>query len=276
MVGYCISLLTLLLFMRQMLNTWKIIPRIDMLIKIQIGLLLISPIGLFISFGKFIKPIILLCLITIIMVISTSVLCAIKRQRSAYYFVVAFLMLCIGGIMMIMRSFNLIASNEISTNGLQFGSALEMLLLGLALADRFNNIRKEKEKAQKEALEAQNLLLENLKSQERLLKERVEERTIALSKSNSALIAANVELEEKRIQLEQLAVTDRLTGLYNRFMLDHVLETELYRCEYHASQFALVLLDIDHFKLVNDNYGHPVGDQVLIEFDILAKNAGLG
>lgn len=266
MVGYCISLLTLLLFMRQMLNTWKIIPRIDMLIKIQIGLLLISPIGLFISFGKFIKPIILLCLITIIMVISTSVLCAIKRQRSAYYFVVAFLMLCIGGIMMIMRSFNLIASNEISTNGLQFGSALEMLLLGLALADRFNNIRKEKEKAQKEALEAQNLLLENLKSQERLLKERVEERTIALSKSNSALIAANVELEEKRIQLEQLAVTDRLTGLYNRFMLDHVLETELYRCEYHASQFALVLLDIDHFKLVNDNYGHPVGDQVLIEF----------
>lgn len=266
MVGYCISLLTLLLFMRQMLNTWKIIPRIDMLIKIQIGLLLISPIGLIISFENFIKPIILLCLITIIMVISTSILCAFKKQRSAYYFVVAFLMLCIGGIMMIMRSFNLIASNEISTNGLQFGSALEMLLLGLALADRFNNIRKEKEKAQKEALEAQTLLLDHLKSQERLLKERVEERTVALSKSNAALVAANVELEEKKIQLEQLAVTDRLTGLYNRFMLDHVLETELFRCEYHSSQFTLVLLDIDHFKLVNDNYGHPVGDQVLIEF----------
>ena len=272
MVGYCISLLTLLLFMRQMLNTWKIIPKIDLAIKTQIGLLLISPIGLITSFQTFIKPVILVCLITIIIVISTSALCSIKRQRSAYFFVVAFLMLCVGGIMMIMRSFGLIASNVISTNGLQFGSALEMLLLGLALADRFNNIRKEKEKAQKEALEAQNLLLENLKSQERLLKERVEERTIALSKSNSALVAANVELEEKRLQLEQLAVTDRLTGLYNRFMLDHVLETELYRSQYHSSQFALVLLDIDHFKLVNDNYGHPVGDQVLIEFARLLTN----
>lgn len=272
MVGYCVSLLTLLLFMRQMLNTRKIIPKIDVIIKTQIGLLLISPIGLIISFRVFIKPIILVCLITIIMVISTSILCAVKRQRSAYFFVVAFLMLCIGGIMMIMRSFSFIATNVISTNGLQVGSALEMLLLGLALADRFNNIRKEKEKAQKEALDAQNLLLENLKSQERLLKERVEERTLALSESNTALVAANVELEEKRLQLEQLAVTDRLTGLYNRFMLDHVLETELFRSQYHSSQFALVLLDIDHFKLVNDNYGHPVGDQVLIEFARLLTN----
>lgn len=149
MVGYCISLLTLLLFMRQMLNTWKIIPKIDLAIKTQIGLLLISPIGLITSFQTFIKPVILLCLITIIMVISTSALCSIKRQRSAYFFVVAFLMLCVGGIMMIMRSFGLIASNVISTNGLQFGSALEMLLLGLALADRLITSAKKRKRQKK-------------------------------------------------------------------------------------------------------------------------------
>lgn len=73
------------------------------------------------------------------------------------------------------------------------------------------------------------------------------------------------ELRSKNLELERLSVTDRLTGLFNRLRLDHVLEDELHRSQRYPSRFSLVLLDIDHFKSVNDTYGHAVGDQVLVE-----------
>jgi diguanylate cyclase (GGDEF)-like protein len=87
--------------------------------------------------------------------------------------------------------------------------------------------------------------------------------------SYSAIALANADtqskLVEKNLLLEQLSVTDRLTGLYNRLKLDQVLEEELNRSGRSTKSFALVLLDVDHFKLVNDSFGHPVGDQVLVE-----------
>jgi diguanylate cyclase (GGDEF)-like protein len=74
-----------------------------------------------------------------------------------------------------------------------------------------------------------------------------------------------VELSEKNKELEKLSVTDRLTGLFNRLKLDQVLEDELQRSQYGTNAFSVILLDIDKFKSVNDTYGHPVGDQVLVE-----------
>jgi diguanylate cyclase (GGDEF)-like protein len=71
------------------------------------------------------------------------------------------------------------------------------------------------------------------------------------------------ELVEKNRELEVLSVTDRLTGLYNRRKLDEVLEEELVRCRRYAQQFAVILMDIDHFKRINDSHGHHVGDTVL-------------
>jgi diguanylate cyclase (GGDEF)-like protein len=71
------------------------------------------------------------------------------------------------------------------------------------------------------------------------------------------------ELVQKNRELEVLSVTDRLTGLFNRRKLDEVLDEELIRCRRYAVQFAVILMDIDHFKHVNDTHGHPVGDVVL-------------
>jgi len=68
--------------------------------------------------------------------------------------------------------------------------------------------------------------------------------------------------EEK---LKQLAVTDKLTGLYNRTKLDEVLREELARSKRYQKPFGLVLLDFDYFKEVNDTYGHQVGDETLKE-----------
>ncbi|MES2581253.1 MAG: GGDEF domain-containing protein [Pseudomonadota bacterium] len=81
------------------------------------------------------------------------------------------------------------------------------------------------------------------------------------------------ELRDKNKELERLSVTDRLTGLFNRLRLDHVLADELHRSQRYTSCFSLVLLDIDHFKSVNDTHGHAVGDAVLVE---VARRLGEG
>jgi diguanylate cyclase (GGDEF)-like protein len=72
------------------------------------------------------------------------------------------------------------------------------------------------------------------------------------------------ELEQKNVELEKLAVTDRLTGLYNRLKLDQVLDSECARSARFGQPFSLLLLDLDKFKLVNDMHGHQAGDQVLV------------
>lgn len=64
--------------------------------------------------------------------------------------------------------------------------------------------------------------------------------------------------------LERLSVTDNLTGLFNRQKLGEVFENEIQRARRFQHSFSVILLDIDHFKQVNDTHGHQAGDQILI------------
>ncbi|WP_181388386.1 transporter substrate-binding domain-containing protein [Vibrio albus] len=67
-------------------------------------------------------------------------------------------------------------------------------------------------------------------------------------------------------QLENLALTDRLTGIFNRHKLDEILTQQVELTNRYKSKFAVMILDIDHFKQVNDTFGHHVGDSTLTEF----------
>ncbi|MEO5342896.1 MAG: transporter substrate-binding domain-containing protein [Gammaproteobacteria bacterium SHHR-1] len=75
---------------------------------------------------------------------------------------------------------------------------------------------------------------------------------------------AQQELQQKNRQLQILAATDPLTQLANRLRLDAVLAEEYARRQRYPGTFSLIMLDIDHFKQVNDEHGHQLGDQVLI------------
>ena len=65
--------------------------------------------------------------------------------------------------------------------------------------------------------------------------------------------------------LEQESITDPLTGVYNRRYLDRRLEEEINRAKRYDLPLSILLIDIDHFKQVNDTYGHQVGDSLLID-----------
>ncbi|NCC41809.1 MAG: diguanylate cyclase, partial [Gammaproteobacteria bacterium] len=75
--------------------------------------------------------------------------------------------------------------------------------------------------------------------------------------ANRALQAANEELQ-------RLAITDTLTGVWNRRHFEQVVAAEIQRAGRYGESLSLLLFDIDHFKAINDNHGHLVGDQVLI------------
>ena len=74
---------------------------------------------------------------------------------------------------------------------------------------------------------------------------------------------ANAELEKALGRIEELAIRDELTGLYNRRYLMDALEREKMRADRTGRLFSIIMFDIDHFKRVNDTYGHMLGDVVL-------------
>lgn len=81
------------------------------------------------------------------------------------------------------------------------------------------------------------------------------------------------ELEQANTELELLSITDKLTQIYNRVKLDDAINYEIDYANRYKSNFSVILIDVDHFKQVNDSHGHNTGDAVLIFIaQILKKN----
>lgn len=77
------------------------------------------------------------------------------------------------------------------------------------------------------------------------------------------LRASNLELERLKIELERLVVVDPLTGVFNRRKFHETLGMSIAAAMRHQHLFALLMLDVDNFKQINDRFGHQVGDEVL-------------
>ncbi len=94
----------------------------------------------------------------------------------------------------------------------------------------------------------------------------LEQRMLGMQRENLDLIVKNRNLSE-------VSSRDTLTGLYNRGFVLEKIESEINRSLRHGSPMSLLMLDIDHFKRVNDTWGHPVGDEVLKAFGRLLRES---
>ena len=164
-----------------------------------------------------------------------GIYCVTQRVPSSRLFVVAWSLFLVGACVFALRNLGILPANFITLHGIQIGSALEMLLLSFALAARFNKLKRQKERAQAD-------MVMTLKKQETVLEQKVAARTKAL---------------------EHLANYDVLTGLLNRHGLARSAEGALERTRQHNHRLALLMLDLDRFKPINDDYGHEAGDFVL-------------
>ena len=249
--GASLALSGMLLFMRSMLQTTRLLPRVDRGLLALVVLYLVSPLIYAVALPQVSQVAIFVYLLTAFVMMGVGLACALKRQRSAYFFLAAFGLLILGGATTTLRALGILPTNAFTEDGLQIGSSLEMLLLAFALADRINVMRQEKLQAQARLLQTQEQLVETLQRSERELEQRVVQRTEELQVLNS--------------RLETLSLTDALTGIANRRHFDEVLAKEWKRAQRMGEPLALAVVDVDWFKAYNDHYGHLAGDSCLQE-----------
>lgn len=154
-------------------------------------------------------------LISVLSVLSTSLIIARKGFRPAYFYLIAWLLLLVSFSILILRNLSIIPYNNFTTYVIYLGSGIEVALLSIALADKINSLRKEKEQSQAEALKAS---LENeklVRDQNVMLERKVAERTVELQSSNTNLSTALQDLKDTQIQLveaEKMASLGQLTA----------------------------------------------------------------
>ena len=117
-----------------------------------------------------------------------------------------------------------------------------------------------------------NAMASELQTQTAALEERVAARTDEVERKNEELADVNQKLAAVVQELERLALTDELTGLLNRRAFRERLGLESRRSARTGQAFGLLALDLDHFKRVNDTWGHPTGDRVLSELASLLEH----
>lgn len=195
-----------------------------------------------------------------------------KGDPDARYFCLAWTATFIGVTMLGAVKFGMITANFWTNNAGQIGVVCLVSLLSFALANRFNREKELRISAQNSSLDSEVLARQ---SQEQLLQakiyandqleRKVEERTKSMQK-------ALLELENANSRLELASTTDALTTLFNRGHFETRLDIEFKRAARHNRELSAIICDIDHFKNVNDTYGHKVGDDCLRSVALTFKN----
>ncbi|MAL96987.1 MAG: hypothetical protein CL583_00910 [Alteromonadaceae bacterium] len=208
--------------------------------------------------GAFVLPYRLMMLVTIVLAICailTAFSAGIIRWRDGFhaarYLNVAWSCMLVAGLLLALNKLGFLPRNSFTENVVQIGAGFQTLLLSFALAHRMTYERDMREKAQQESAAAQqNLLQQQVRANEDL-DHMVRRRT--------------EELEQANIKLKEIGSTDGLTNLLNRRAFEEIFLVEYKRAYRGKSPLAILMIDLDHFKKINDTYGHPFGDLCLIK-----------
>jgi len=170
--------------------------------------------------------------------------------RAARLFLLSWSILLLGSVAYAMVSFGVLPKTLLTEYGIQIGSTFEMLGLSFALAYRYVALRSENER-----------IIQSARNQ---LEQRVAERTGELQSALEQLADANA-------RLRQLNRHDPLTGAYNRSHVSESYECMLKQVQYDQQHLGILIVDVDHFKAINDSYGHLAGDECLREVAMRIK-----
>ena len=207
--------------------------------------------SLFIPYALSIKILTGYALIATLLVIGAQAVRALDHYEPAYYGFSASAFLFVGMGITILEKTGIIISTPITRSAGDVGFTIMAIFYALLLSQR---MRWEQHKRHRAELAARLSNAELLHTQQKLNKKLdvlVRERTMDLEKTNE--------------QLHKASITDPLTGLFNRRHFDQEFKQLHQAAAQDGASLSLILLDIDHFKTVNDRYGHPAGDACLID-----------
>lgn len=177
------------IFSRVFLQTRKLYPFLDRLLKVSLGMfflccvLFIGSIWMAIPLKSINQLLMMNSLLTGVLIFIAAVKAICHRDLSARFFLLAWTVLWLGVCAAVLRAFDVLPTNSLTSYALQIASAAEMLLLSLALADIIHTERKHREQFQAQALDAHQKMLSVLKNSEAQLEQAVYERTQELKQA---------------------------------------------------------------------------------------------
>ncbi|WP_225316950.1 MULTISPECIES: diguanylate cyclase [Marinobacter] len=231
-----------------------IMNRLTLSLMVVAGLMALA--GILVPYRLMILPTIVVAFLGCTGMLLLSIVRWIKKDLAARYYTLAWFFMLFGGIVLALSKFTMLPRNLLTENATQVGSAIGVILLSVALADRLN-------KEKKRSFEAQQRLL-----QEERKARLAQEKSLRIQREANTLLEQRVhertqDLEVVNDQLRELSSTDALTGLKNRGHFDRAFSSAVVKAYRFGQPLSLLLLDIDHFKKFNDTYGHLVGDDCL-------------
>ncbi|MCU1716000.1 diguanylate cyclase [Pseudomonas sp. 5P_3.1_Bac2] len=189
------------------------------------------------------------------------------RWRDGYapakLFALGWSTLVIASLFSVLSGTGLLAYSQITLHAQQVGSLVELVIFSIVLAARIRQTQRERQISQSKLYAKEyQLRLEQAKSLQLQrdisegLESRVQERTASLQYALHELSTANQRLAE-------LNRRDSLTGIFNRQVLNDELDRLISQAKRSHQSMAILMMDIDHFKAINDQYGHLLGDVCL-------------
>jgi diguanylate cyclase len=228
------------LFSQLFIETKRYTPIFYKLINVMIGLGVIAVLlALFADYQTAIRFGTAMGLVNGLLILTTGIVSWYRGNRAARFFTLAWVVYGFGSTTLVLSRFGVIEDNFITHHSVTLGLLVEIVMLSLALSDKYRVLSKQ------------------LEGYTRNLEQKIAERTRDLSKANKAL--------------KRLSQQDALTGLPNRREFDRVLNEEWKRHYRNKDSLSLLICDIDNFKEMNDHFGHDVGDESLRKFGQVIK-----
>jgi len=211
------------------------------------------------AFGYRAESALMLALIPIVSVPTALISAAIRFYQGfipARFYLLGYGMVLGSGVLLVMRAAGIIQPSSFTAYLFPIAVAAETILFSFALAYRIQILKQEKAAALEQADREKTARLA-------LIQANADELQAAVAQRTAELAAANLRLREREEDLQHAAFHDPLTELPNRRYLVDRAEVTLADAQRRGEKVALMLIDLDHFKPINDKYGHAAGDLML-------------
>lgn len=246
----------LIFFSQAILETKKLFPKIHKILHFFIAVCGISFIWMLISMKTGFEFVNIVAAPLLPYLLFVAFWALYKQRNVAKIYLLALSIYMIGMSLLSLMALGLLPYHIYLANAATIGSFFEILFFSLLLAYRINIVRQE-------SLQTQQELIQLQKTESSRLFHTVAEKTKALNQANKKLEAQLKQKEKLEKHLQQLASTDPLTGLLNRRAFFDICDTKMTDASINDTKLSCLIIDIDHFKQINDSYGHDMGDKVI-------------